>query len=102
MFVILLFHNTREGKKPNTESTTSVTMTWTTSSHESKCLANCRPLHYLNFEIHYCDWQIDSCVFSALKRCVKYNVMSLTSSFHYILYCAGAFPNVVPVARGDC
>ena len=34
-----------EGKKPETDSTTSVTMIWTIPSSELSCLANCRPLH---------------------------------------------------------
>ena len=40
-----LSRKTYEGKKRNIESITSVTMTRAISSHESSCLANCRPLH---------------------------------------------------------
>ena len=32
-------------QKPNIECTTSVMMTLAIFSHESTCLANCRPLH---------------------------------------------------------
>ena len=39
-----LSRKTCEGKKPKAESTTSVMMTWTISSRESSCLANCSPL----------------------------------------------------------
>ena len=41
----------REGKTPETESTTSVMMTVTISSRESSCLANCRPPHV---SVHCC------------------------------------------------
>ena len=34
-----------EGQKPKTEFTTSMTITWTISSHVSSCLAICRPQH---------------------------------------------------------
>ena len=44
-------HKTCQGKKRNTESTTSMTMTRAVSSPESSCLANCRMLHV---SVHCC------------------------------------------------
>ena len=40
-----LFHKACEGKKPNSESITSVMITGTISSHESSTLAICGPLN---------------------------------------------------------
>ena len=91
-----LSRKTCEGKSKPSESTTSVMITLTISSHESSSLANCSPL---DVSVHCC-----LVLYSPSKKLVFVPIASATAGGHRdcpVLASVAQWPEIQPlVSRG--